>query len=165
MGSLRVKTNMIAPNEASIHVFYANSTLNFVVSHIWQPKCTWYYGVCSVDMDAWYYRGSVSCDTTEFEFIILSSPLVWSTPVGLPRRCGTCMHQHSTSGIRRRRKKKNENKRVTLHILTHGAMRGCGLTSLVVCINDKNLWYKGEKCDNKEWDLKYEHPFLRVSRY
>jgi hypothetical protein len=32
--------------------------------------------------------------------------------------------------------KKNENKKVALHILTHGAMRGCGLISLVVCIND-----------------------------
>ena len=27
--------------------------------------------------------------------------------------------------------------KVTLHILTHGTMRGCGLTSLVVCNNDK----------------------------
>jgi hypothetical protein len=29
-------------------------------------------------------------------------------------------------------------------MLTHGAMRGCGLTSLVVCINDK-LWDIREK--------------------
>ena len=28
-------------------------------------------------------------------------------------------------------------KNKTLHMLTHGAMRGCGLTSLVVCNNDK----------------------------
>ena len=34
-------------------------------------------------------------------------------------------------------KKKNKNKNVTLHMLTHDAMRGCGLTSLVVCIHDK----------------------------
>ena len=34
-------------------------------------------------------------------------------------------------------KKKKKNKKVTLHILTLGAMRGCGLTSLVVCISDK----------------------------
>jgi hypothetical protein len=27
------------------------------------------------------------------------------------------------------------------------------------------LWYKEEKCDNKEWDLNYEHPFPRVLRY
>ena len=32
-------------------------------------------------------------------------------------------------------------------------MRGCGLS------------YKGEKCDNKGWDLNYEHPFPRVSGY
>jgi len=32
--------------------------------------------------------------------------------------------------------KKKKNKKVTRHILTHGAMRGCGLTSLMVCIND-----------------------------
>ena len=31
------------------------------------------------------------------------------------------------------------NKKVTLHILTHGAIRGYGLTSSVVCINDKIL--------------------------
>jgi hypothetical protein len=31
----------------------------------------------------------------------------------------------------------NNNNKVTLHILTHDAMWGCGLTSLVVCINDK----------------------------
>ena len=30
-----------------------------------------------------------------------------------------------------------KNKKVTIHILTHGAMQGCGLTSLVACINDK----------------------------
>ena len=33
--------------------------------------------------------------------------------------------------------KKKKNKKVTLHMLTHGIMRGCGLTSWVVCINDK----------------------------
>ena len=33
-------------------------------------------------------------------------------------------------------KNKNKNK-VTLHILTYGAMWGCKLTSLKVCINDK----------------------------
>ena len=33
--------------------------------------------------------------------------------------------------------KKKKNKKVTLHTLTHGAMRGFGLTSFKVCINDK----------------------------
>ena len=38
---------------------------------------------------------------------------------------------------KKKKKKKKKNKKATLHILTHGATRGCGLTSLVVCINDK----------------------------
>ena len=63
----------------------------------------------------------------------LSPPLVWSTPLSLPWRCGICMHQHSTSGII----KKKKNKKVTHYMLTHGGMRGCGLTCLVVCISDK----------------------------
>jgi hypothetical protein len=33
--------------------------------------------------------------------------------------------------------KKKKKKKKILHMLTHGAMRGCGLTSLMVCINDK----------------------------
>jgi hypothetical protein len=45
------------------------------------------------------------------------------------------MHQHSTSGIRRRKKKK----KVPLHMLAHGAMQGCGLTSLVGWFNEKKL--------------------------
>ena len=44
----------------------------------------------------------VACDT--MKFILLSPLLVWSTPLGLPGQCGICMHQHSTSGIRRRRR-------------------------------------------------------------
>jgi hypothetical protein len=42
-----------------------------------------------------------------------------------------------------KKKKKEKKKKKTLHILTHGAMRGCGLTSLVVCINDRF-------CDRRE---------------
>ena len=63
----------------------------------------------------------------QFEFVLPSPTLVWSTPLGLPRRCGRCMHQHSTSGIRRIRRR----------IKIRRSMQGCGLTSLVVCINDK----------------------------
>ena len=29
------------------------------------------------------------------------------------------------------------HKKVTLHILIHGAIQGCALTSMVVCIDDK----------------------------
>ena len=34
---------------------------------------------------------------------------------------------------------KKKKKKVTILRLTHGAMRGCGLNSLVVCINDKEF--------------------------
>ena len=34
-------------------------------------------------------------------------------------------------------KKKNYKNKMTLHILTHGAMQGCEFTSLMVCIYDK----------------------------
>jgi hypothetical protein len=30
--------------------------------------------------------------------------MVESTSLGLPKRCGICMHQHSTSDIRRRKR-------------------------------------------------------------
>ena len=56
--------------------------------------------------------------------------LEWSTPLGLHGRCGGRMHQLSNKWHKKKKK-------VTLHMLTHGAMRGCGLTSLTVCINDK----------------------------
>ena len=44
-------------------------------------------------------------------------------------------HMHTPTFNKWHQKKKN--KKVTLRILKHGAMRGCGLTSLVVRINDK----------------------------
>ena len=50
-------------------------------------------------------------------------------PLGLPRQCGKPMHQQF-------KKKKKKKKR--LHILTLDAMQGCGVTSLVVCINGKS---------------------------
>ena len=64
--------------------------------------------------------------------IYIHSPL---TSVGVvhstwPSR--TMWHMHAPTFNKWQKKKKK-----TLHILTHGAMRGCGLTSLVVCINDK----------------------------
>ena len=63
------------------------------------------------------------------------------TPLGHLGRCGGHMHQHSTSGIRRKEKKKDE--KVTPHMLTYGAIWVCRLTSLVICINDKS-------CDIRE---------------
>ena len=60
--------------------------------------------------------------------------LVWSTPLGLPGRCGICTHQTFN---------KWHKKKKTLRILTHDAMWGCELTSLMICINDKF-------CDTRE---------------
>jgi len=43
-----------------------------------------------------------------------------------------------------KKKKKKKNKKATLHMLTHGAMQGCGLPSLMVCIDDKKNQDKRE---------------------
>ena len=83
-----------------------------------------------------YCRISVACDTTKLENILLLPPLVWSTLLGLLGRCGIHMHPNLTSDIRRRRKRRIRI-RWQLHVLRHGAIRGCGLTSLVACINNK----------------------------
>jgi hypothetical protein len=47
------------------------------------------------------------------------------------------MHVPIFNKWHKKKKNKDKNKKVTLHKLTHGTMRGCGLTSLVVCINVK----------------------------
>ena len=54
-----------------------------------------------------------------------------------PYRAMWHMHAQTFNKWHKKKKNKNKNKKVTLHILTHGAMRGCGLPSLKVCINDK----------------------------
>ena len=84
-------------------------------------------------MDAWDYRISVACDFVGSEFIILSPSLVRSTPFWLSQ---TMSHMHAPT-FDAWQKKENENKKVTLHVLTYGAMWGCGLTSLMVCSNDE----------------------------
>ena len=43
-------------------------------------------------------------------------------------------------------------------------MRGCGLTCLVVCIDDNFCDIRERNCDNKGRDLNYVHPFPRVLR-
>ena len=58
------------------------------------------YEFCSVNMDAWYCRISVACDTMEFEFF--SSHIHWCGPLHLAF-LGDAIHQHSTCGIRKRR--------------------------------------------------------------
>ena len=69
----------------------------------------------------------------EFDFIVLSPPfgVVHST---WPSR--TMWHMHAPTFNNCHKKKNNKKKKVTLHILTHGPMQGCGLTSLVAYIND-----------------------------
>ena len=47
------------------------------------------------------------------------------------------MHAPTLNKWHKKKKTKNTNKKVALHMLTHDAMRACGLTSLVVCTNDK----------------------------
>ena len=64
---------------------------------------------------------------------IIYTTLVWSTPLGLPERCG----KHAPTFNKWQEEEKKKKKKKTLHMLTHGALRGCGLTSWVVCINDK----------------------------
>ena len=76
-------------------------------------------------------------------------------PLGLPKQCGRSMHQKFN---------KWHKKKKVLHILARGVLRGYGLTSLVVALI-ANPWNKGEKCDNKEWDLNKEHPFPRILGY
>ena len=88
--------------------------------------------------------------------------MVWCGVVHSTWLSHAMWHRHApTINKWHKKKKKKENKKVRLHILTRGAMRGCGLTSLVVCINDKI-------CDIRERNVtirseNYKHPFHRVS--
>ena len=86
--------------------------------------------------------------------------LVWSTALGLLGQYAICMHQHSTSGIRRRRRRRRHS--TYWHI---SQCEGVGWLLWWFALIQKKPWYKGEKCDNKEWVLNYEHPFPWVSRY
>ena len=69
----------------------------------------------------------------------MHSPLTSVGVVHSTWRSRAMWHMHApTFNNLRKKKNNNKNKKVTLHLLTHGAiMRGCGLTSFVVCINDK----------------------------
>ena len=96
-------------------------------------------------MDAWYYRMSIAWDIMEshegdartiwvrsvvtYVSVVHStwpSRAMWQTHAPTFNKWHTEIHM-----------KKKEKKKVTPHMLTHGAMRGCGLTSWVVCIHDK----------------------------
>ena len=76
----------------------------------------WHYGI-------WIHSPLTSDDVVTVVHSTWPSRLMW--------------HMHAPTFDKWQKWKKNKNKKVTLHILTHGAMRGCGLTSLVVFINDK----------------------------
>ena len=122
---------------------------------MWQPMCTCNYGVCSVNMDGWYYRISVACVTMEFESF--SSHLCWYGPLPWPSQA--ICHTHAPTFNKRIEKKKKK----TLHILTHDAMWGCGLTSLVVCIDDKlcdirerNMTIRSENWTTNIFSLRFQ---------
>jgi hypothetical protein len=54
-----------------------------------------------------------------------------------PSRAMWRTHAPTFNKWHKKKTKNRKKKKVTLHMLTHGAMQGCGLTSWVVCINDK----------------------------
>ena len=89
---------------------------------------------CGVNMDAWYYR--ISCSMWHYE---IHSPVTFVGVVHSTWPSRTMWHMHAPifNKWHKKNKVKNNDKKVTLHILIHGAMRGCGLVSLVICINDK----------------------------
>jgi hypothetical protein len=62
--------------------------------------------------------------------------VVWCGVVHSTWSSHVMWHMHAPTFNKWHKKKKNRNKKVTLHILAHGVMRGCGLISLVVFIND-----------------------------
>ena len=106
---------------------------------MWQPKCTWYCRVCSVNMDAWYYRNCVACDIMEWHkgdvmTFWIRSPVTYTCVVHSTWLSRTMWWTHAPT-FNKWQKKKKKNK--TLHMLIHGVMWGRGLTSLVVCIYDK----------------------------
>ena len=73
--------------------------------------------------------------------IWIRSPVTYASVVNSTWLSWAMWWTHAPTFNKRQKKKKNKKK--TLHMLTYGAMRGCELTSLVICINDKF-------CDIKE---------------
>ena len=91
-------------------------------------------------MDVWCYRISVACDIMEYHKgdvrrIWIRSPITYASVVYSTTWPPQTMWQTHAPTFKKWHKKKKKKK--TLHMLTHGAMLGCGLTSSVVCINDK----------------------------
>ena len=100
---------------------------------------------CSVNMDAWYYRISRACDVIKWhkgdvKTIWIRSSVTYTNVVHStwPSRAMWWKHAPTFNTWH-----KKEKKKVTLHMLTRGAIQGCWLTSLMVYINDKF-------CDTRE---------------
>ena len=71
--------------------------------------------------------------------IWIHSPLTFVGVVHSNWPSGTMCHMHTpTLNKWHKKKKKSKNKKVTVHILTHGAMRGVWLTSSVDCMDNIN---------------------------
>ena len=83
----------------------------------------------------------------QFEFLLLSPTLVWSTPLGHPRQYGGCMHQHSTCGMRKRRR------RIRIRRWYSTCWHMAQYEGWVDFFGGLHwwriLWYKGEKCEIK----------------
>ena len=97
----------------------------------------------------------------EFECILLSPFLVWSTTRGLPRRCGICRHQHSTSGIKWRIRIEIKMWHSTYWHMTQCEGVGWLLWWFALMTNIGDIRERNVTIRNEIWN--YEHPFPRVS--
>ena len=95
-------------------------------------------------MDAWYYRIIVACDTVQYQkgdvrTIWVHFPATYVSVVHStwPSRAMWQTHVPTFNKWHQEEEEEKKKKKVMLHMLIHGARRGCGLTSLVVCVNDK----------------------------
>jgi hypothetical protein len=86
--------------------------------------------------------------------------VVWFKSLGLLGWCGRSMHQHSTGGIRRKIRRRIRRWHSTCWHMAQCEGVGWLLGWFALMTH---FVTKGEKCDDKEWDLNYEHPFPRIS--
>ena len=105
-------------------------TLNSVVSHLCNQSARDILEFSSVNMDAWYYRNSVACDVMESHIgdmrtLQIRSPITYNSMVHSTWPSGAMWQTHAPTFNKwhKKKTKKNMNKKVTLHMLTHGAMR------------------------------------------
>jgi hypothetical protein len=91
-------------------------------------------------MDARYYRISVACDIKgkhkgDMRTIWICFPVTYTSVIHSTWPSRAMWRTHAPTFNKSH--KKNKQKKVALHMLTYGAMWGCGLNSWIVCINDK----------------------------